>query len=283
MRIKWPEPLIEDLAERRCIIFIGSGASATSLTSDGNRPKTWEEFIAKAKMLVSDLSCIGFIDDLLGEKNYLLALQCIFDNCNKAAYYRLLQSEYSDPHFLPSQLHKDIVAIDPKISITTNFDKIYDRACSDEGHSVIPYYDSDNLADIIRSNKRVIIKAHGTIDNTHNLVFTKREYLKAKKMYPEFYQILSALFITNTLLFLGCGMNDPDVNLILEDVYTTTKAHNPHYVVTSNQIHPYKEKYWLETYNVVTLKYGPDHDDLIENVSILKDEILSYRHSRGLI
>jgi len=30
--------------------------------------------------------------------------------------------------------------------------------------------------------------------------------------------MLKALFLTNTVLFIGCGLNDPDVVLLLEDV-----------------------------------------------------------------
>ncbi len=87
-------------------------------------------------------------------------------------------------------------------------------------------------------------------------------------MYPEFYTILSALCITNTVLFLGCGLNDPDVSMILENVYVTTKALNPHYVVTLENIHPNIEKDWLNSYNIYTLKYGPDYNDLPDNILI---------------
>ncbi|MGO4270313.1 hypothetical protein AB4Z22_10765 [Paenibacillus sp. TAF58] len=40
--IRWPSSLIAELAERRCIIVIGSGASASSKSSVGKSPKMLE-------------------------------------------------------------------------------------------------------------------------------------------------------------------------------------------------------------------------------------------------
>lgn len=39
--INWPEKLIEDIARRRCVLFLGSGVSANSINEANDRPKTW--------------------------------------------------------------------------------------------------------------------------------------------------------------------------------------------------------------------------------------------------
>lgn len=43
--IDWPEKLIQDIARRRCVLFLGSGVSANSINADGERPKTWREVL----------------------------------------------------------------------------------------------------------------------------------------------------------------------------------------------------------------------------------------------
>ena len=46
--IAWPLPLITELAERRCIIFIGSGVSAGAWKTDGGEkkhPPVWKELL----------------------------------------------------------------------------------------------------------------------------------------------------------------------------------------------------------------------------------------------
>lgn len=43
--IDWPERLVEDIARRRCVLFLGSGVSANSVNKEGERPKTWTEVL----------------------------------------------------------------------------------------------------------------------------------------------------------------------------------------------------------------------------------------------
>lgn len=40
----WPANLVEELAYRRCVIFIGSGVSATAKNGEGQSPETWSVF-----------------------------------------------------------------------------------------------------------------------------------------------------------------------------------------------------------------------------------------------
>ena len=43
MKISWPNSLINDIARRRCVIFLGSGISRNSVNATGLHPKTWVE------------------------------------------------------------------------------------------------------------------------------------------------------------------------------------------------------------------------------------------------
>ena len=52
----WPESLIEELAARRCVLFLGSGISATASTEDGIKPKTWGQFIEGIKSIARNAS-----------------------------------------------------------------------------------------------------------------------------------------------------------------------------------------------------------------------------------
>ncbi|EIW19589.1 MULTISPECIES: SIR2 family NAD-dependent protein deacylase [Pelosinus] len=280
--ISWPVDLIEDLALRRCIIFLGSGVSATAQNSSQERPKAWKEFLLTASELIANKKDKVHTKRLIKEGNYLLALQCIYDSIGNNQYFTLLQSEFLTPRFEPSDVHKDIVDIDPKIAITTNFDKIYDKACFSDAHTIITYDQHEGLINNLRSDQRLVIKAHGTIDAIQNMIFTKREYFAAKKNHPHFYKVLAALFMTNTILFLGCGLNDPDIALLLEHVYITTNSYKSHYAIVFDAVHPSVEKDWMESYNVKALKYGPSYEDLIPNIRNLKDAVVAYRQRRGL-
>src|SRR6266581_4929491 len=86
-------------------------------------------------------------------KPTLLALQMIRDNSDVADYRTAKRA---------APVHFDL---DARIVITTNFDKIYEKYCFQfaDGEAfpfkVLPYT-ATSLADELRSDTRIIIKAH---------------------------------------------------------------------------------------------------------------------------
>ena len=108
------------------------------------------------------------------------------------------------------------------------------------------------------------MKAHGTIDVVSKMIFTRGEYHQAKRKYHGFYDVLKALFLTNTVIFIGCGMEDPDVMLLLEDVNIIGGSEKNHYVlVKDNSVSEIVKADWKNTYNIVPLEFGPSYSDLL--------------------
>lgn len=282
--INWPPSLVREIAARRCVFFIGAGVSASSRDVHGNTPKAWGAFLTEAANLVPDTGKKRVINKLIRERKYLLALQGIRDESNAADYRDLLNRNFNNPVFQPSDLHKCIFDLDARIVITTNFDKIYDRYCTSVSNAAqtgafktISYYSHD-LVDEIRSDTRLIIKAHGSIDDISKMIFTRAEYHKAKIEHPKFYDILKAIFLTHTAVFIGCGMEDPDVLLLLEDVKITASAERPHYVlIKSKSQDMFSMSDWKKTYNICPLEYGPSHADLVTDLRALQSLVETER------
>lgn len=279
-KIDWPENLIEEIANRRCVIFLGSGISATAKDDRGQGPRTWGAFLEGAISLTRGDNT--FIDKMLSQENYTMALQVIHDNCDKGQYARYLRSEYNKPNLNASNVHKYIKEIDSKIVVTTNFDKIYENICNYHGYSVCSYKESEKIISNIKTSDNLIIKAHGTIDDPDNIIFTKRQYYNARMNHSEFYNVLKALFLTNTVVFLGYSLNDPDINLILEDVANSGSPSTPHYIVIKEGVDDNIKKHWEESYNIYCLEYGPSYDNLDENIEELKDSVLQFREKRRI-
>jgi len=278
--IDWPKNLVNEIARKRCILFLGAGVSASAKSPTGKRPKEWKEFLTAAVNLIKDPAKKTEIASLIEANKNLLALQAIRAETDPADYHNLLNDSFNDPAFAPSELHKQIFKLDSRLVITTNFDKIYERHClavSTEGFKVIPY-SSRSLGDEIRSDTSLIIKAHGTIDEIATMIFTKSEYHEAKENHASFYSILKALLLTNTCIFIGCGMEDPDVLLLLEEVKITANSTRPHYtLVKAGAISQYAIQDLKSAYNIRTLEYGPDHTDLVTDLSLLNDQINAIR------
>jgi hypothetical protein len=243
---------------------------------DGSKPKGWEQFIGEALQLVKEGQKKEEIKNLISEKKYLLSLQAIYSEVDEADYLSFLDQNFNK-NFTHNRLHEIILGLDSRIVITTNFDKIYDSYCiktSNEGFKVITY-DSVSLVDEIKSDTRLIIKAHGTIDNINGMIFTRSEYHKMKRNYPNFYDVLKALFITHTVLFIGCSLEDPDVQLSLEDVNIVgSLGKRPHYaLILKGSQNQFGLTDWKKTYNIRALEYGPAHHDLIPDLEVLLEQV----------
>ncbi|WP_458124725.1 SIR2 family protein [Paenibacillus sp. Z3-2] len=288
MKIDWPENLVEEIAYRRSVLFIGAGISATAQNDQGESPERWGEFVTQAKALINEPDPTkmdrkqNFIDRMIEKQDYLMALQTIFDSSDPGRYSDFLRRKFSRPNYKASSVHELIKEIDSKIVITTNFDKIYENLCNDHGYTTANYNNISRIVTNIKTTENLIIKAHGTIEDVDSMVFTLKQYYKAKKDHPIFYEILKALFLTNTVVFLGYSLSDPDMNLVLETLANLSSSSSPHYVVVKEGIDEELKEYWRDCYNVYPLEYGPDYDNLEENIEELKNKVIDYRAIKRL-
>lgn len=281
----WPTNLIEELAYRRCVIFIGAGVSATAKNGEGQSPETWSVFLNNITSLMKHPSVQDkkFVEKMLAENNYLLALQTIYDLCDPGEYSNYLKEMYLRKGYEPSNVHKFIKELDSKIVITTNFDKLYENACSDlQGCMTFDYTQTKSIIGCIKSPESIIIKAHGSIDDTEKIVFTAQQYYGAQEKYPEFYRLLSALFLTHTIVFLGYSLQDPDINLLLQFLHNTANTSCPHYLVCKSGNSSQLIKHWKNTYNVSLIEYEDSYDFFEKSLEELKDLVIQLREERGM-
>lgn len=284
-RINWPESLVAEIAERRCIIILGAGASASCVAPNGQSPKDWEAFLKAGIELMHDIGSKKESLELLELGKYLDAAQVMYDNVNEADFQRFIRREFQQPRYQPSEIHRLIMNIDPKIVITTNYDQIYENLCLDgsaeEGYNVCKYYETHVLNDI-RSTRRVILKAHGCVVDPSRIVLTRGQYFEARNKFSSFYKVLDALFLTHTLLFIGSGLNDPDINLLLENANIAAESNIPHYALTSKGRHDSIKHVIKKTYNVELLEYERGkHEQVIDALTDLHARVQSYRAARA--
>lgn len=277
--ISWPTTLIREISRRRVVLFLGAGVSASAKDDADNSPLGWGQFLASACDLVRNPDSKRQIEKFIEQRRYLIALDAIYKTANKPDYFHFLDQNFNNAKFKASELHNKILDLDASVVITTNFDKIYEKYCestSSDGYKVVSY-DSSELSDLIRSDTRLIIKAHGSINNIQGMIFTRTQYHEAKRRYPNFYTLLKAVFLTRTCIFIGCSMDDPDILLALEDVKITASSNLPHYAIMKDPVDDYSKDEWLNAYNIEVLKYGPDYSDLIEELDALVQEVEIFR------
>lgn len=232
---------------------------------------------------VRDTGIAPLVNDMLAKEQYLDAAEVVFSRIEAADARNFFRSRFYTPHYDKSEIHELVLELDPKIVVTTNYDEIYDDYCAGgaarDGYSVRKYYE-DNVLDEIRSTARLVLKAHGCITDTSKMVLTRSQYFHARARHPGFFAILESLFLVNTLLFVGYGLADPDISLVLESAQLSVPSRHPHYALMAAGRHDAVTKAMRDTYNIRVLEYdapGNDHSQATEALRELRDLVNSYR------
>lgn len=284
--IEWPEYLIEVIARRKCVIFLGSGISANSCNDIGKHPATWEAFLRD--ILVKRAGKLAHhkdvIEDMLNVKDFLTACEIIVDNLGENDFGELAANEFRRPGYKPSQIHETVYRLDSRLVLTPNIDKIYEQYAMNESHSTVvakSYYEED-IAKYLRTDDYLIIRVHGYVDDVSKIIFTHKQYSEARCKYASFYRILDALMLTHTFIFLGCGINDPDIQLILENSNFLHPGCMPHFFIAAKDTYSKEiEHSLLHNRNLELLTYDNSngtHEQLLNELNNLVPKVEDRRH-----
>jgi len=281
----WDPAFVEELAARRCIIFMGSGVSASAITADKTkRPPDWESLLNRLLAAMTEGDDKDFAKEKIAKKEYLDAAEIIYSKITPANFATILREELVTPRYQPSRIHRSVLNIDPKIVITTNYDDIYEKFCATgdakAGYNVCRHHDTHLINDL-RSPVRSIIKAHGCVTDLSKSVLTKHQYFKARQENANFFKILDALFITHTLFFIGYSLSDPDIQLLLENTNITAPSAHTHYaVVKKGTMHSALRESAKKSYNITFIEYdSEDHQELVDGLEELAAQVIEKREA----
>jgi hypothetical protein len=280
--IQWPEILTQDLARRRAIVFLGSGVSKNSVGIGGKRPPLWKEFLEQGAVRCEKRRAREVIRHVK-DGDLLTACELLKDALGPQ-WQELINSEFVTPQYTPSKIHELIFRLDARLVVTQNFDRIYDvhAAALSQGTIYVKSYDEHDTAEFIRRRRRVVLKAHGSIDAPNDMVFTKGDYARARHAHAGFYALLDGLILTHTCVFLGCGTSDPDIAMMLERAVHLHPSTVPHYIVMGGKLNDDLLRAYRRTLNLQVLAYDsknnhaallPALEDLVIKVEAERDQI----------
>jgi hypothetical protein len=284
--IAWPQSLLTEVAERRCVVVLGAGASASSVSSSGASPPDWDTFLKTGVARMASVDDRDAALELLAKGAALDAAQIIADSLGPADFGMFIRQELDDPGFQPSELHELVLTIDPKVVITTNYDRIFESLATSGAaatyYNVCRYYDT-HLVNDLRSDRRLIVKAHGCVSNPQKVVLTRHQYFTARRDYPQFFAALDALFLTSTLLFIGTGFSgDPDIELLLQNAYISAPSEHTHFAVVEGGRHASVRRAIEQTHNIHFLEYDKGkHGQVVEGLRQLAEDVAAYRAVGG--
>ncbi|MFO1007120.1 MAG: SIR2 family protein [Planctomycetaceae bacterium] len=283
MGINWPASLTAEIAERRCIIVLGAGASAGCVSElDRNtRPPNWPTLLRNASTRLNSAEDYAIVDSLINAEHYLDAAELVVANANPADYAEFLREVFVEPRFSHSEIHEEVYRLDAKIVVTTNYDDIYETYCKSgkgaSAYNVCRYYETHAINDV-RSRLRVIMKVHGCMSNPQRTVLSRTQYHVCKRDFPSYFNLLDSLFVTNTLLFIGCSLNDPDFQLMLEGTNIKCPSEHPHYAVVEKGRPQALIDSMRVVHNVHCLEFAEmQYDEVVIGLRELNDKVAEWR------
>ena len=242
--IEFNSDLINDLARRRTVLFLGAGVSASALTNTGTRFKQWGEFLLAAteKLPIESSQNKALIKKLIREKNFLFANELLKSSL-KEQWPDILTNEFNQIA-TPSRLHNAIISLDQRILITTNFDTLLEVAweqvflgnSSKSHHPAILNRIDGTAFKMLRDDGDYIIKLHGDINDVESIVFDTSSYQKNAYGNTYYKELLNSLLLTHTFLFIGFSMADPAISLFVEMYAHRFPDSRPHYILVAGKI-----------------------------------------------
>lgn len=268
--------LLEAIKSNRVIPVIGAGLSCWA-----GYP-TWNCLLTE---ISKGMPVESKVKDLLNKEQYEQAAS-VLEKCCKGYFLPMLEEVFSADK-LDSTKRPQFQKLMPKLFngpfVTTNYDVSLERLLNSP-FMVTPddSYDEDAFVSKLQSHKRILVKLHGTIDSSANMILTEKRYNEAygenaenPDMSLPLPRTLQHIFHSDIPFFLGCGMgNDRTCTVfkkccgtkgfaLLELPKETENEKNPFHPCLTN------ENGWI-----------PELDDRMDFLSDMQLQIIWYPHGK---
>lgn len=110
--MKWSMDIIEKIAKRKAILFLGAGISANAVSLDGKKhPPTWEQFMRVILKEIADDSIKRYVSSLLKEKDYLTACEVLVNRIGNIRFEKIAIEEFLAPKYKNHKIHENLSLI----------------------------------------------------------------------------------------------------------------------------------------------------------------------------
>lgn len=232
-------------------VMVGAGfsRSAASTGNINSKLPLWKDL---SETLAKDLGTSSNSEPLRLAEEY-----CAY--FGKQALHDLVKKEVNDAAWVPSELHKTLLGLPWSEVLTTNWDTLLERASVDVHQPV--YSVVARQEDLSSARSPRIVKLHGTVNITEDLVFTQEDYRKYPQRHAAFVNFARQVFIENELCLLGFSGDDPNFLQWAGWVRDQLTTHARRiYLVGALGLSAAKRKY-LESMNVAPI----DLNDLVDD------------------
>ncbi|WP_437762837.1 SIR2 family protein [Sorangium sp. So ce764] len=259
------EEILEQLRERytsgNLIVFAGAGVSAAA-----GMP-TWKQLAEKlrdrARRRSADPAVIDEIQQYISSNQLINALSAARLALGPQDFNWTVDKELDDTGRDVPELARAIAALKPKLKavLTTNIDRFLERAFQGEWRMV------DRPAGDVAMDRGFILKLHGTLRAWDTWVFSREQYDRAIFGSPLLQDAFGALYRTHSIVFVGFGLADDNIDQTLARVRALSGGQPPvHFALLPKGVPPFRRRL-LEESGVRLLVYenqAGDHAEVVQ-------------------
>ena len=246
------------LRNKTAAVFMGAGMSYDIFK------KNWKELIAPYAQAI-DL-------DIGQSPNYLLIAQAYANQNSAESLKQSVATQFCSED--TTDVHRIFARLPIQEYWTTNYDKLIENALDEVSRHYDMVYDNDSFSVIDDDRERMVYKCHGDCAHPMSIVITQDDYEEFSLKNFNFSTALLKALATNTFLFVGYSLNDPDINNLLAKIKVINKKRTWHYLITKEEKEPHKAKeqlLWianLERYGIKTLLIDdyPRVQEIVEEI-----------------
>jgi hypothetical protein len=288
-----PPRLINDAVQGKCVLFVGSGLSSQVKRGNGKSLPTWVQLLHELNdELLKPTHSVESeeIDSAITQGRYLDAAEGISSLVDPDQLAAVFIQIFGDPALKPSSTHQAIPKVRLRAVLTSNYDALIEDAYSEAGGApplTFTYPDYIKSPCPIRNSQFFIYKIHGDYRRMDTVVLSTRQYQDVIYHNPGSRFLLSRVFADYTVVFIGYGGTDPDLNNIIDNLAAISEhGFDPHYLLMpKGRLATFSKRVLLDAQRLEVIEYDPreNHQQVEAFVAELTyPRILSHRPETAL-
>jgi hypothetical protein len=245
-------------------LLIGSGVSSSAGLLG------WESLISEMADVIRNENTdhsTEDLDDFLARSTYMDIADVFRDTVGCSAYFRFLRERYRRDVPL-SPLLKAIAKLDVQTIFTTNYDKLLETAFRRAAEIDPPVIIYPTQLNYIDHDETRIVKIHGDIDHPASIVLTRKDYAQYASKHGEFVNMLQSSINGYTMLFVGFGLRDPNLQRIYDDARNFFESTNREAYALMTGTNAYERDIWRNA--GLRIIHMPSHQQVLRFVNELQ-------------
>lgn len=237
-----PGNLVEAVRDQRAILFLGAGASWGATHPSSKKIPTGDE--------LRDLICDRFLQGKLKDRSLAAVAEFAANERDLRTVQRFIHDLFEP--FGPADFHKILPQFNWRAIVSTNYDKIIEKAYEgdDPRQQLVKFVKNGTDFDQqvrLKTNPLPYLKIHGCIDSHSDdavpLVLGTEQYTKYEKNRTRLYDFIRGWGYEYPIIFVGYRIEDSHIQKILFDL-TDGSVVRPQYFTVSPNFDEMEIRYW---------------------------------------